>query len=621
MVCLPQVVTLADETIEKLIYELEAKVDKAIAGFDKVEKSINDVDKKMDKSSKAMEKGAQLAARAWQLVVVAITAAAAMMVKFAASSSMSMETYITKMTNLYGSVDIMREKMKWLYDFAKNTPFELSEVIEGAAGLKSAGIDFQGYIESLGDAAAALPGKTLNDAIQMISDAQMGQFERLAEFGLKAIDVTGKNWEQLGVTQAEIGKTVIAYTTKEGQEAIKTVERTNKASIRNAIRDIFSEVYGGGMEAQSETATGIWSNIKGAVSQAANAFMGLDKATMSFREGSLFNRMKGGLQGLLDTLNNIDFEGAGKGIETFLSWMDKGWGYIQPWIDLEKKLGSAILGIVKDISEGLGTKAEADLGGLKLLAQDLYTAFLMVRAGVVALFEFADAHDLGKYLAYPLRLTAEAASLTYIAIRDRLVKALDFLIEKYNSLVPMLQKAGVDAEVISMDMFKPLENSAKTAREEVKKEMDQMAADQKAAVDEMTGAAKSADIIPGKRASYAQIMGVDAAAAAGLSGVYGSAGMPAANVSTTRMPAAQPLAQSASGPTQTGQQQQVSKYTEILKQMIESTNSIIKTLQEEPRKADINIKMDIETSMDVKKFERTTIQAVSDGVRGKAKVV
>jgi hypothetical protein len=349
--------------------------------------------------------------------------------------------------------------------------------------------------------------------------------------------------------------------------------------------------------------------------------MGFDNATKTFREGSLFDRMKTGLQGVLSAISNIDFEKAGRSVETFLGWMDKGEEMLQPWIDQGARVRASVMGIAEDIGEAFGTKAVTDLSGLKLLLHDAYIAFLLVEEGVTRLYEYADAHDLGKYLVYPIRLTAEAASLTYIAIRDKLIKALDFLIEKYNGLVPMLQKAGVDAEVISMDMFKPLENSAKTAHEEVKKEMDQMAADQKAAVDEMTGVAKSADIIPGKRASYAQIMGVDAAAAAGLSGVYGSAGIPAANIPTSRIPAAQPLTQATSGPVQTGQQQQVSKYTEIIKQMVESTNTIIKTLQAEPRQVDISIKMDIETSMDVKKFERTTIQAVSDGVRGKAKVV
>lgn len=613
---------MADETIEKLVYDLEAKVDKAIAGFDKVEKSINNVDKKMDKSSKAMEKGAALVARAWQMVAVAITAAIALMTKFSISSSTSMESYIVKMTNLYGSVDLMRKKLQWLYDFAKDTPFELSEIVQAAAALKSTGISFEEYIESLGDAAAALPGKTLNDAIQMISDAQMGQFERLAEFGLKAIDITAKNWEQLGATQADIGKTVISYTTKEGQEAIKVVERTNRESIRNAIKSIFTEVYGGGMEAQSKTAAGIWSNIKDAVFQAANAFMGLDKATMSFREGSFFQRMKGGLQSLLDTLNNIDFEKAGRGAETFLGWMDKGVEILQPWIDNAERANAAVLGMAKDIKEGLGTEITGNLDGLKLLLHDAYVAFLLLQKGATRLYEYLDKHDVGKMMMFSLRLALESLSSMYSWIHEKLVWALDELITRYNSMVPILQKAGLDAEVISTDMFNPLKNSAKEAHEEVKSETEQMVSEYQAAVDEMSGAAKDADIIPGKRASYAQIMGVDAAKAAGLSGVYGSKGIPAANVSrASSTPAAAGLPAVATGQTQTAQQAQTSKYTEILRQMIDSTNEIIKTLKEEPRKADINIDMDITTNQDVKRFERITKQAVSDGVHGKLQVI
>ncbi|WP_269849562.1 hypothetical protein [Methanosarcina horonobensis] len=146
---------MTDETIEKLIYELEAKVDKAIAGFEKVEKSIGDVDKKMDKSSKAMEKGAALVAKAWQLVAVTITAAIALMARATVKSSADMEAYMITLTNLYGDLETAGQKMEWLLDFAQRTPFELPGLIDSMTKLKAYGIEFETVIRSLGNAASA----------------------------------------------------------------------------------------------------------------------------------------------------------------------------------------------------------------------------------------------------------------------------------------------------------------------------------------------------------------------------------------------------------------------------------------------------------------------------------
>lgn len=613
---------MADETIEKLIYELEAKVDKAITGFDKVERSIDQVDKKMTTSSKAMEKGAALVAKAWQLVAVAITAAIGLMAKATIKSSADMEAYMITLTNLYGDLETAGEKMEWLLDFAQRTPFELPGLIDAMTKLKAYGIEFEGVIGTLGDTASAM-GKPLDEAVEALADAQTGEFERLKEFGIKAVEITKSNYEALGATQEQVGLTALTYTDAQMQQAIKVIDRNNRQAITSAVTGIWDEKYMGGMEALASSAKGIWSNIWDSLYKGQLAFMGFDEATKQFREGSLFDRMKAGLGGVLDTVQNIDFEKAGRGVETFFGWMDKGKEILQPYESMLQRAGKAMWDIAGDIKDALGTEMASDLDGLKLLLHDAYIAFLLVEEGVTRLWEFAAAHDLGKYLAMPFRMTAEAASMTYEAIHGQLVKALDFLIERYNSLVPMLQKAGFDVNVISMDMFKPMKDSAKDAHEEVKKEMDQMVTEQQAAVDEMSGTAKGAEIIPGKRASYAQILGVDTAARMGLSGVYDSMGIPAANISRPGIPAAQPLAPTAQGQVQTSQQQQVGKYAEILKQMITSTTEIIKTLKEEPRKVDIDMDVDmkIETSQDVKKLERTLMQSVSEGVRGKAKVV
>lgn len=612
---------MADETIEKLVYSLEAKVDKAVAGFEKVEKSINNVDKKMDKSSKAMEKGAALVARAWQLVAIAITAAIALMTRATVKSSADMESYMIVLENLYGDLETAGEKMEWLLDFAQRTPFELPGLVDAMTKLKAYGIEFETVIGTLGDTASAM-SKPLDMAVEALADAQTGEFERLKEFGIKAVEITKSNYESLGATQEQVGLTALTYTDSQMQQAIKVIDRNNREAITTAVTGIWDEKYKGGMEALASSAKGIWSNIGDSLYKGQLAFMGFDEATKDFREGSLFDRMKTGLEGVLNTVQNLDFEKAGRGVETFLGWVDKGVEILQPWTDNAKKAGAAVRGIAKDVKEGLGTEITGNLDGLKLILHDAYIAFLLLQRGATRLYEFLDKHDVGKMMMISIRLTLESLSEMYTWIHDKIVWALDEMIERYNALVPTLQKAGFDVEVVSLDMFNPLKTSAKDAHEAIKEEFDEVVAEQQAAVDEMQNTASGADIVPGKRASYAQIMGVDAAAAAGLSGEYGSMGIPVANIpKTSQIPAAAGLPVVATGQTQTAQQAQTSKYTEILKQMIDSTNEIIKTLKEEPRKADISIDMDVTTNQDVKQFERITKQAVSDGVHGKLQVV
>lgn len=617
---------MADETIEKLVYQLDAKIDKAIAGFEKVEKAIGNTEKKVSASSKMMEKGAALISAAWAAVSVAILAAAGYAAKFTAGASVSMEQYITKMTNLYGSVDVARGKLKWLYDFAKNTPFELPGLIEAAASLKAYGIDVESTIGTLGDAAAALPGKTINDSVQMLSDAQTGQFERLAEFGMKAVEITSKNFAQLGAAEADVGKTALTYVTKEGQNAIKVIDRNNRDQITSSIMDILSSLYGGGMAAQAQTAAGIWSNVKDTVFQAANSFMGLDKATMTFRDGSLFDRMKKGLQGVLDSLNNIDFEKAGKGVEKFLGWIDKIKVILEPEINILKSFKNSIFGIGKDLVEGFNlVKFGNNLSGIKLLIKDVYAAFLLMGKAVSWVWGVIDKYDIGKLLGASFRMTLEYISLLYEGVHNVIVWAISEVVKSYNSLVPLMKKVGMDVETIAMPTFAPLAASAKKASEEVKTSMDQTVQTQKDALDEMNQNSQQQEIIPGKRASYASILGVDTAAKMGLSGVYGSMGYPGQNASklSSAIPAAGKLPSSESGQPATAQQQQTSKYAEIIKLLVNSTSLIIKTLKEEPRKVDADIKFDmnIKTEQDVKKLERTIKQATSDGVHGKLQVI
>lgn len=161
-----------------------------------------------------------------------------------------------------------KSMLSWLGDFAKKTPYELDEVVQAAVKLSAYGIDATQVLQTLGDTASSM-GKDLNEAVEALADAQTGEFERLKEFGLKALDMGNLSKEQLAKIPAEIqatGNTAIMYTDKTGKEQIAVVDRNNREMVSKTVLGIWNSRYQGGMEKLSHTWVGVWSNIKDGIS-------------------------------------------------------------------------------------------------------------------------------------------------------------------------------------------------------------------------------------------------------------------------------------------------------------------------------------------------------------------
>ncbi len=164
----------------------------------------------------------------------------------------------TTLTVLYGDIDIAKEKFQNLSAFAANTPFEFPELLDATVKLKAYGIEAEDYLTILGDTSAAM-GKSLNDTVEMLADAQTGEFERLKEFGVKAVEITKKNAESLGASMADVGKTALMYTDQYGKQQIKVIDRNNKEAITAALVGVdgIFQKYTGAMEARSKTLSGL----------------------------------------------------------------------------------------------------------------------------------------------------------------------------------------------------------------------------------------------------------------------------------------------------------------------------------------------------------------------------
>lgn len=96
------------------------------------------------------------------------------------------EKYEAVLENTYKSHDKAVEKMGMLSNLAAQLPVSLREVTEGFIKLKNRGMEpTEDQIVSLTDVAMS-QGKSLDQFVEALLDAQTGEYERLKEFGIRA---------------------------------------------------------------------------------------------------------------------------------------------------------------------------------------------------------------------------------------------------------------------------------------------------------------------------------------------------------------------------------------------------------------------------------------------------
>lgn len=128
-------------------------------------------------------------------------------------------------------------------EFAKQTPYELAEVVTAFTRLKNLGLDpANEALTAWGDMASSFPNKTLTDVIEAVADATTGEFERLKEFGIKASTQGDK----------------VAFTFK---GVTTTVSKTADA-IDAYLRKLSADNFGGAMDRRMANLSGLASNLK-----------------------------------------------------------------------------------------------------------------------------------------------------------------------------------------------------------------------------------------------------------------------------------------------------------------------------------------------------------------------
>ncbi len=153
------------------------------------------------------------------------------------------EGFIQTLKNAYGSSTKAQGAFDKIQQFAAKTPYGVDELTAAFIKLKNRGFDpTTAELTKMGDLAAS-QGKSFDQYVEALLDAQTGEYERLKEFGIKA-KTTGD---------------IVTFSFK-GIE--KQVKKTDQEAIRNAIIS-FGELKGvvGGMAGQATTLEGKLSNM------------------------------------------------------------------------------------------------------------------------------------------------------------------------------------------------------------------------------------------------------------------------------------------------------------------------------------------------------------------------
>lgn len=162
--------------------------------------------------------------------------------KSATDASMQMEGYSAQLRTALKDNDKAREMMQWAKDFSYSTPFQLGDIVGGAAKLELYGMSAKKWLPLVGDMAGAM-GKDVGDAVEAVADAQNGELERLKEFGINSAKLLAA-----GANQSSSGG--VANTTAE-----------DKAALLRALEKVMVRDYGGGMANMMNTTKGALSNL------------------------------------------------------------------------------------------------------------------------------------------------------------------------------------------------------------------------------------------------------------------------------------------------------------------------------------------------------------------------
>jgi len=234
-----QLLIRIDATTEQLRRELRRADQQVAHSTQRMEKELVRVDAAMQR----VERAAGAMALALQRLLAPLTAliSATATLNKLVSTARTFQTLQAALETATGSADNAARAFEALQDFARETPYGLEQATQAFIKLVNMGLEpSERALRAYGNTASAM-GKSLDQMIEAVADAAVGEFERLKEFGIRA--------------RSE-GDT-IAFTF----QGVTTRVANNARAIEEYLISLGEVQFAGGMERQMQTMEGAIANL------------------------------------------------------------------------------------------------------------------------------------------------------------------------------------------------------------------------------------------------------------------------------------------------------------------------------------------------------------------------
>lgn len=266
------------------------------------------------------------------------------------------QQYLSSMTHFMGGdQSAAREMMDWANENARTTQFSSGEVLAAASRAiqiaDGSATEAQRLTSLAEDMASLTPGKTVMDAVEALADAQMGEFERMKEFGFKgsadAFEAAGGDfWSMQSTSNGKTVEEMFAGGTASGAQNATAKIGTITGTFEDALASAGEKMINGlnpALDWLIEKSEGAANALGGALEWAGTAL------------GTTFTNVQAALQPympLLSTLGNIVGTTVTTAFEVVGSVIN---GIALPAIEW---LGETIMPVFQPLFDKVGTAAD-----------------------------------------------------------------------------------------------------------------------------------------------------------------------------------------------------------------------------------------------------------------------
>lgn len=256
-------------------------------------------------------------------------------VKSLIGNASDMESARAKLETFTSSAQEAGEQIAYAKEFANKTPFETGDIVNGMIKMKAYSIETSDEMMTrFGNMAGAM-GKSYDQVVEAIADAQTGEVERLKEFGIT---------KQMIIDQG--AKTMADKELVNSKGQIVDQENFNKALFQ-----IMDERFKGGMEKQANTTKGLVSTFKGMKDNILSMLGGIDSEG-NLIAGGLLSNVKNMVKGINDKMTELINNGT---VQMWVDNFNNAIGWISNKVEYFKNLIIENKNIVIPIISGIAT--------------------------------------------------------------------------------------------------------------------------------------------------------------------------------------------------------------------------------------------------------------------------